>query len=64
MKNLQNSNYFKDVRLKVIKQEEVSNLPLRKFEITSKMDFIGKQKAPEKEKKEEEVSNNKNEKQI
>ena len=49
MKNLQNSNYFKNVKLKVIKQEDVSSLQLRKFEITSSMDFIGKQNAPKKE---------------
>ena len=59
MRNLQNSNYFKDVKLKVIKQEEVSSLTLRKFEITSKMDFIGKQNTPESENKGEEVPTNK-----
>ncbi len=52
MKNLQSSNYFKNVKLKVIKQEDVSSLPLRKFEITSSMDFIGKQNTPKKENKE------------
>ncbi len=59
MKNLQNSNYFKNVKLKVIKQEDVSSLPLRKFEITSSMDFIGKQNEPKKENKDEANSNNK-----
>jgi len=59
MRNLQNSNYFKDVKLKVIKQEDVSGLPLRKFEIISTMDFIGKQNTPESENKGEEVPTNK-----
>ena len=59
MKNLQNSNYFKNVKLKVIKQEDVSSLPLRKFEITSSMDFIGKQNEPKKVEKEKAETNNK-----
>jgi len=64
MKNLQNSNYFKDVKLKVIKQEDVSSLQLRKFEIISKMDFIGKKDTPETEKKGEEISTGKKGNQI
>ena len=59
MKNLQNSNYFKNVKLKVIKQEDVSSLQLRKFEITSSMDFIGKQNKPKNEDKEKSDTNNK-----
>lgn len=59
MRNLQNSNFFKDVKLKVIKQEEVSSLPLRKFEITSEIDFIGKQITPESENKGEDASTSK-----
>lgn len=59
MKNLQNSNYFKNVKLKVIKQEDVSSLQLRKFEITSSMDFIGKQNSPKKKNTEEVSKDNK-----
>jgi len=41
MQALQNSNYFKNVNLKVIKKTTVNKLPLRSFEITSRLDFIG-----------------------
>jgi len=50
MKNLQNSDYFKNVKLKVIKQEDISSLQLRKFEITSSMNFLGNVKKPQNEK--------------
>lgn len=42
MKNLQSSDYFKNVKLKLIKQKDVGGLPLRQFEINSKLDFLGK----------------------
>lgn len=58
MKNLQNSDYFKNVKLKVIKQEDVSSLQLRKFEITSSMNFIGNVKKPQNENNKQTDSNN------
>ena len=49
MKNLQKSDYFTNVKLKVIKQKDVSSLPLRQFEITSDLNFLGKSKKDNKE---------------
>ena len=51
MKELQKSNYFKSVRLKLIEKSKINNLPLRKFEITSTLDFLGRQPQPEKTEK-------------
>ena len=48
MKELQKSNYYKNVRLKLIEKATISNLPLRKFEITSSLDFLGKKPEPKK----------------
>ena len=58
MKNLQNSDYFQNVKLKVIKQEDVSSLQLRKFEITSTMNFMGNVKKPQNEINGQSDSNN------
>ena len=51
MKELQKSNYFKSVRLKLIEKSRINNLPLRKFEITSTLDFLGKKPQPAKKEK-------------
>ena len=48
MKELQKSNYYKNVRLKVIEKANISSLPLRKFEITTSLDFLGKKPEPKK----------------
>ena len=48
MRELQKSNYYKNVRLKLIEKATISNLPLRKFEITSSLDFLGKKPEPKK----------------
>ena len=56
MKELQKSNYYKNVRLKLIEKATISSLPLRKFEITSSLDYLGKKpepKKPEEDKKED-----------
>ena len=58
MKNLQNSDYFQNVKLKVIKQEDVSSLQLRKFEITSTMNFMGNVKKPQNKNNGQSDSNN------
>ena len=53
MKNLQNSNYFKNVELKVIeKRKQIRNIQLRSFEINSSLDFLGKQQAKKSEEEE------------
>lgn len=51
MKSLQKSNYFKNVRLRVIEKKQVSNLPLRSFEISSNLDFLGISEKSEDEEK-------------
>lgn len=43
MESLQKSPYFKSVNLKVIEKTSINNLPLRSFEISSSLDFIGEQ---------------------
>ena len=48
MRELQKSNYYKNVRLKLIEKATISSLPLRKFEITSTLDFFGKKPEPKK----------------
>ena len=56
MEELQLSNYFKNIRLKLIEKATISSLPLRKFEITSSLDFLGKKpepKKPEEDKKDD-----------
>jgi len=56
MKELQKSNYYKNVKLKLIEKATISSLPLRKFEITSSLDYLGKKpepKKPEEDKKED-----------
>ncbi len=41
MESLQRSRYFQNVNLKVIKKTTISNLPLRSFEITSRLNYTG-----------------------
>ena len=53
MKELQKSNYYKNVRLKLIEKASISNLPLRKFEITTTLDFLGKKPEPKKTEEDE-----------
>lgn len=47
MESLQESAYFKNVNLKVIKKTRVNNLPLRSFEILSFLNFTGEQETKE-----------------
>lgn len=54
MKSLQESNYFRNINLKVIKKKEVNGLPLRSFEITSSLNYLG---SVEKEKEEDDSKN-------
>ena len=61
MKGLQPSPYFKNIELKVIKTEQIANLPLKRFSIESRLDYAGtvvkkkedEEKAAVEEKKEE-----------
>lgn len=44
MESLQESNYFRNVNLRVIRTETVNNLSLRSFEITTVVDYTGGRK--------------------
>ncbi|MGI9534941.1 MAG: PilN domain-containing protein [Thermodesulfobacteriota bacterium] len=58
MRELQKSNFYKNVRLRLIEKASISNLPLRKFEITSSLDFLGKKPEPKKNKEDEKKDSN------
>lgn len=47
MESLQESAYFKNVNLKVIKKTRVNNLALRSFEISTSLNFTGERETEE-----------------
>ena len=53
MKKLQSSPYFQNVELKVIKTKEIQKLPLKNFVVESKLNYSGKTKIQEDQKKTE-----------
>ena len=59
MKSLQKSNYIKNVNLNVIKKKTVNSLPLRSFEISSSLDFLGSTAKKKEELKESSGDNKK-----
>lgn len=53
MKKLQSSPYFQNVELKVIKTKEIQKLPLKNFVVESQLNYSGKTKIQEDQKKTE-----------
>jgi type IV pilus assembly protein PilN len=53
MKKLQSSPYFQNVELKVIKTKEIQKLPLKNFVVESKLNYSGKTKIEQDQKKTE-----------
>ncbi|MGH7808505.1 MAG: PilN domain-containing protein [Thermodesulfobacteriota bacterium] len=53
MKKLQSSPYFQNVELKVIKTKEIQKLPLKNFVVESKLNYSGKTKIQDDQKKTE-----------
>lgn len=53
MKKLQSSPYFQNVELKVIKTKEIQKLPLKNFVVESKLNYSGKTKIQDDQKKAE-----------